>query len=191
MGSRDDCVNKPTLTPDQVRDALRGLSTAELYRIADYGRRYGLANRQAALDVLSHVIRKTLTGERACPVDVPIRIFLQNALRSLVWAGRKKAGLDEVSLDAMVDAGGFDPVSPDRDAEQLLIAKEEVQSMSDELERLFAGDEDAQLVLMGDFDQMPAEEIRSLGGWSVEEYATIRRRMRRAINKVNPLGLRP
>ncbi|PZQ12314.1 MAG: hypothetical protein DI565_15885 [Ancylobacter novellus] len=191
LGSQDDRVSKPTLTPDQVRDALNELTTADLYRIAGYGKFCGMPDRRQALDVVSDAIRQSLVGERRCPVGVPIKTFLRNAMRSLIWAGRKKEKLDECSLDAMVEDEGFDPASTGRDAEELLIAKEEVQSMSKELERLFADDEDAQLVLMGEFDQMSAEAIRSLGNWDLKEFATIRKRIRRTTGRAFPYGQRP
>ncbi|OYZ98240.1 MAG: hypothetical protein B7X99_12175 [Rhizobiales bacterium 17-65-6] len=183
-------MDKPTLTPDQVRHALAELSTADLYRIAEYGKFCGMPDRRDALDVVKDAIQQALVGERLCPVGVPIRIFLRNAMRSLISAHHKRAK-HEVSLDAMVEAYGFDPASTGSDGEQALIAKEEVQSMADELERLFADDEDAQLVVMGDLDQMPAEEIRTLGGWDHKEFATIRRRIRRTIANAYPHGRRP
>lgn len=183
-------MNKPTLTPDQVRDALGELSTADLYRIAEYGRFYGMPDRRLALDVVADAIRQALAGERTCPVDVPIKTFLRNAMRSLIWTNRNKKTMPEVSLDAIVDAG-FDPASSGRHGEETLIAKEEVQSMVNELENLFADDEDAQLVVMGDLDQMSAEDIRSMKGWSDTELATIRRRVRRTCAKARPHGSRP
>ncbi len=183
-------MDKPTLTPDQVRDTLGKLSTADLYRIAEYGKFCGMPDRERALDIVADAIRQTLAGVRLCPVDVPIRTFLRNAMRSRISADRKKK-TREVSLDAMVEASGFDPASPGRDGEQRLVAKEEVESMVNELERLFADDEDAQLVVMGDLDQMSAEEIRTMGGWDHKEFATIRKRIRRATGKANPHGPRP
>ncbi|WP_040577287.1 hypothetical protein [Methylopila sp. M107] len=182
-------MNEPTLTLDQVRDALGGLSTADLYRIADHGKFCGMPDRRKALDVVRDAIGQVVVGERLCPVGVPITTFLRNAMRSLISADLKKAKR-EVSLEAMVEPGSFDPASPGRDGEQMLIAKEEVQSMVDELERLFADDEDAQLVVIGDLDQMPAEEIRTLGGWDHKEFATIRKRIRRTIAKAYPHGWR-
>lgn len=166
-------MDKPTLTLDQVRDALGELSNADLVRLAEYGKFCGMPDRERAFDVVADAIRQALAGERQCPVEVPIRTFLRNAMRSLISAGRKKKKR-EVSLDAMVEATGFDPASPGRDGEQRLIAKEEVRSMVSELERLFSDDEDAQLVVLGDLDQMSAEEIRTLGDWDHKEFATIR-----------------
>ena len=62
--------------------------------------------------------------------------------------------------------------------------------MSVRLEELFADDDEAQLILMGEMDELTAEEIREIGEIDATTYASARRRMRRRIDKEFPDGWR-
>ncbi len=75
-----------------------------------------------------------------------------------------------------------------RDAEEAVLAREDAERRLKALEKLFADDEDAQLVLMGDLDEMPPADIRAMNGWSEQDYASVRRRMRRKLSAAYPDG---
>ena len=78
-----------------------------------------------------------------------------------------------------------------RNAEEMVLAREDAEGRVKALENLFANDEDAQLVLMGDLDEMAAADIRALNGWTEQDYATVRRRMRRMLSAAFPNGWVP
>jgi len=78
--------------------------------------------------------------------------------------------------------------APERNAEQSIIAAEECARRLTVLEALFSEDQEAHMVILGDLDELGAAEIREMLGCDERELATIRRRIRRRIEKAIRLG---
>ena len=140
----------------------------------------------APCDLLSEATVRALAGERKCPRGVSPEVFLGNAMKSIAWARREQ-------LDGEPDTENLDDIerviaAPVHGAEREIIAQQDCDSMLKALEELFADDEEALLVIMGLVDDNEADEIRSIGGWDLRAYATIRRRMRNKISKRYPEG---
>src|SRR3546814_8382210 len=85
------------------------------------------------------------------------------------------------SMSSALDDGPIviEPRTTDRNAEETLLAREDSHARLKALEGLFHDDEDAQLVLMGDLEEMDAGEIRALGDWDEASFATIDRKSTR------------
>jgi DNA-directed RNA polymerase specialized sigma24 family protein len=180
------------LSADEVRDAITALTTADLIRLKKVGTLYAVGVGVEGMEVLNEAVRRALDGTRKCPRDVSMTVFLVNVMRSMASSGRTKAKEEPImeSMSSTLDAGPalLEPASEKRNVEELRLAREEAQGRLQALEELFLDDEDAQLVLMGDLDDMSADEIRALGGWDEQSYATIRRRIRRKIGTRYPQG---
>lgn len=181
-----------TLDIDQTRDAVAALTATDLLRLQRAGAIYGVSIGVDGMDLVNEAISRALGGVRACPTDVPFVVFLRNAMRSIASSERGRMK-EEPMLESMT--GGpdgpltaVDRKAPGRTGEETLLAREDTDARLKALETLFADDEDAQLVLMGDLDEMSAAEIRGMNEWSEQAYASVRRRMRRKLFAAYPNG---
>lgn len=181
-----------TLDIDQARDAVAALTATDLLRLQRAGAIYGVSIGVDGMDLVNEAISRALGGVRACPTDVPFVLFLRNAMRSIASSERARMK-EEPMLENMT--GGpdgpltaVDRTAPGRTGEETLLAREDTDARLKALETLFADDEDAQLVLMGDLDEMSAADIRAMNEWSEQAYASVRRRMRRKLSAAYPNG---
>ncbi|MFN3728057.1 MAG: hypothetical protein ACK4SZ_17330 [Allosphingosinicella sp.] len=185
-------MSRPILDVSEAHQAFEALTSADLLRLERAGRIYAMGLNCDAGDLLSDAICQTLEGVRNCPREMPLASFLIGVMRSRAWALRQKATsrLQLVSIDAE-DAEGrplVAPASPERNAEEWILAKEDVEARISALEQLFADDEEAMLMMWADLDETPKEEIMAMNDLDATGYATIRRRMRRKINAAFPTG---
>ena len=95
------------LTPAEVESALKCLGRAEVLRLTKVAARLSDGTSQTGDDLFQEAVLKALDGERQCPRDVDISVFLANAMRSLAWAAREREGADPLA-DAhdVADSGG-------------------------------------------------------------------------------------
>lgn len=181
-----------TLDIDEVRDAVAALTAADILRLQRIGAAYGVSIGVEGMDMVNEAISRALGGVRACPRDVPFVVFLRNAMRSIASSERAKVK-EEPMLKSMTVGlddrpAVLDRPSIGRNAEETALAREDAEGRLKALETLFADDEDAQFVLMADLDEMPAGDIRAMNGWSEQDYASVRRRMRRKLSAAYPNG---
>jgi len=118
---------------------------------------------------------------RCCPRDVDPARFLISVMRSIAshdWERSKKSkevavGGDQ-ELDQHLPAGGqgFDDEG---------LSAEDYEARLAAVDALFADDEEAQMVIMGLKEEASPADIRAAFGWNTTQYATIRKRMRRAL----------
>lgn len=185
-------MNGPTLDSAEARQAIESLTSADLLRLERAGRIFALIAGCDADDLLSEAICQTIEGNRNCPREMAIMPFLVGVMRSRAWASKQKANLlpELVSMDATADSGRsrHEPATPERNAEQSALAKEDTAARRDALEALFADDEQATLFLWADLEELSKEEIMVMNALDITAYATIRRRMRRKINAAFPNG---
>lgn len=191
-GNGRDGVTAAPLSTDEVREAIAALTTADLIRLKRVGAAYAVGIGVEGMEVLNEAVRRTLDGTRNCPSDVPMTVFLVNVMRSMASSGRAKAKEEPMmeSMSSTLDDGPavLEPPSERRNVEEMRLAREDAEGRLRALEDIFRDDDDAQLVLMGDVDEMSADEIRALGAWDEQAYATIRRRIRRKIAARYPQG---
>ncbi|WP_293869635.1 hypothetical protein [Sphingomonas sp. 67-36] len=185
-------MNRDAFDPDEIRAALDGLAAIDLARLRRTGRIYALGLACEADDLIGEAVAAILSGARVCPRTMALVPFLIGAMRSIASAARGSTGRvkETVSLDATGTDGRLlvVPVDPDPDAETRLLAAEDMSERIMALEALFADDEQALLMLMCDLEFYSKEEIMTMNDLDDKAYATIRRRMRRAINGRYPAG---
>ena len=174
-------------TPDEIKEQLEKLSQADWFRLektADY-LVWGLAITSD--DLLNEIFCRTLEGARKCPHNVPIVVFLIGAMRSAVSSYLDKRKHDPLEQaihsdsidqeDSMLFEGNqFSLDTPD----EIILA----QQTLDRINELFKGDDNAQMVLMGQMDGYSPEEIQSLTGLNPTEYASTLRSIRRKHEKL-------
>ena len=185
-------MNRPVLDLSEARRAIEALTTADLLRLERAGGLYAMGLHCEAGDLLAEAIAQTLEGVRNCPREMSLVSFLIGAMRSRAWAIRQKAAPKPqlVSIDAE-DAEGrplVEPTSTQRNAEEWMLAQDDVEERIRALEQLFADDDEAMLMMWADLDETPKEEIMAMNDLDATGYATIRRRMRRKIKAAFPAG---
>ncbi len=175
----------PIVAEEPSRDvavALGALSNAELMRLNALARLWtrGLPETLSWADVLQEAIARALDGSRKWPPGVPILSFLSGVMRSICddhWRHEmREARVIVRSADAADEVGAANP-----DPERVVAA---AQALSD-IHDLFAGDYAALKIITGLADGLTATEICETYGLSEREYDTTRKRMRRALLRVD------
>lgn len=142
-------------------------------------------------ELLNEAVVRALSGTRRCPRSTQPVVFLANAMKSIVSAGRESLALqpETTSLAATgTDGKVLDPPSRQRTVEETLTARDDCAARLAALDDLFKDDEEAQMVILGDIEGLDAEAIRDMQGWTLQELATVRRRIRRRIEARYPTG---
>jgi len=140
-------------------------------------------------DLLQEAILRTLEENgRKCPSDVPVPIYLDNAMRSIADGERKKYVRERPAGTVQSDERPeeellVDPQDPAPSPADTALARIELGEVKDALEQLFADDPKAQAVIMGDSEGWSADEIKDLGNMDDKQYASARKRVRRGLTK--------
>jgi RNA polymerase sigma factor (sigma-70 family) len=192
-------------TPDEVHRALASLSEADLVRLAAYAQ-----NRISAIgpfaahgrdrdDLLQEAATRLLDGRRNWyPERVDIVKYLIRVIESIAseWASHRKrnrSSPEYASLESEVskkdDEGQL--ISPfaavpaaGSNVEEQIIDDAESKALADEIEKEFADDEPAGLVLLAWQSGMKGPQIQKDLGWTETEYRTTVRRIQRRAQKI-------
>lgn len=178
------------LSPDELREAFR-LTAVERAKLVKAARHLADGSDYESDELLSEAIVRALDGTRSCPRDIEPMAFLYNAMKSIASAAWEARSLRP--RIASIDAPGAENVAaamraPGRSAEDQLLAEEDMTKRVEALTLLFDADPDALCVVMGDLDDLAADEIRDLCGLDTAAYPTVRRRIRRTIERQYPRG---
>jgi len=159
-------------TRRDVGAALAALSEEDLVRLRAIARlrARSLPGGMSWSDLLHEAVLRALTGARPWPPGVPLLAFLAGVMRSLCdeqWRRHRRHD----HLPTPHDSGGVD------DPERACAAAEALAA----IQRLFASDAAALMVITGLISGMAAEDIRRHYGLTAVEYDTTRRRIRRTL----------
>jgi len=180
---------RSVLTRDEFIAALRALSPTGLVRLKEKARFRALGSGMEGKDLLQEAILRTLEENgRKCPSDVPVPIYLDNAMRSIADGERKKYVRERPTGTVQSDERPeeellVDPPDPAPSPADTALARIELGEVLDALEQLFADDPKAQAVIMGDSEGWSAEETKDLGNMDDKQYAAARKRVRRGLTK--------
>jgi DNA-directed RNA polymerase specialized sigma24 family protein len=180
-------------TTVEVVAAIDALSEADWYRLRDFAvRREFLLNEKArGRDLLGEAFERLLRGSRKWDkTKVGFLTFLYGAMRSVAYSWLKEkispmgAALSAASLVVENEDGKLsDPVenfhSSEVDATQLLVYKETLE----QIDALFAHDEEERMIIEGFRDGLEPPAIRDLWGFSQPKYNAIIIRMRRKMRR--------
>ena len=187
---KDDAQDN--LTVDELRTSIGSLSQADKLRLHKAARILCGGTRFEWNDLFNEAVARALTGKRHCPREVAVVQFLANVMRSIASAARisqaREPETRSLSATGTEGAAAENVAAPERHPEQLAVARQECEAMLAAIDLLFGDDEEAQMVLMGDMDGLGAEAIRDMQGWNLQQYATVRRRIKRKINERFPKG---
>jgi RNA polymerase sigma-70 factor (ECF subfamily) len=180
-----------TLTVDELGDAIRSFSRADKLRLRKAGCLFSGGTELDWESLLQEAVLRALDGTRRCPRSAPPVKFLINAMRSLASAERDSVTLrptPEPLSATRTEGAALSVPEPGRDAEALLLAREDYALRLAALEDLFSDDEEGLMIVMGDMDGLDADAIRELTGLDHKGLATARRRIRRRVEAKYPGG---
>ena len=179
---------EPVRDRGAITQAIRALAPRDWLRLRRKAEHY--ANIVADMepeDLLQEAFRRTLDGERHCPVSVDVTHFLCEAMRSIASGERRKVGRRPASMPLAGHSDGAvqapDPPDPLPDPENLLAEAQEEVRRRTEIVALFGDDLVAQTMVEGILDEMRGEELRTLTGLDETAYASKRRLIRRRLEK--------
>jgi DNA-directed RNA polymerase specialized sigma24 family protein len=180
---------KPTgkmfTTPADAALALKVVSESDLLRLKTIARIYarGLPADVGWADLLQEAFARVLDGSRQRPEGISLVVFLAGIMRSLKsehWRrALRESRRSQTVLPYQEPGGPEDRELPDPapDPERVLIALQELAA----IDKLFAGDRAALLIINGLGAGLSAEQIRIATGISKTDYDSARKRMRRTL----------
>jgi DNA-directed RNA polymerase specialized sigma24 family protein len=177
------------LTREEFIEAYTALSKAAQVKLLRAAEILAFKTNMSGDDLLQEAVVRAIDGERNCPAGMPLTTFLYGAMRSIADAERKSLAREgaKVGLEVLAEVGA-EPASPGRNAEEAMIAADDFSARVTALLDLFADDEPALMVVMGDLDEIPAEELRQMVGLDKTGFATVRKRIRRKLADAYPNG---
>ena len=181
-----------TLSVEELQAAISAFSQQDRLRLRKAACLFCGGTGYEWQDLYQEAVVRALEGARCCPQAVKPTVFLANAMRSIATESRKSIARhpQTISLAATGTEGGVLNVSdPTPTAQDVRIARDTCAAAVAALEALFEDDGDAWMVVQGDIEGQDADAIRSMMGWNLTQYATVRRRIRRNIEKAYPAGL--
>jgi DNA-directed RNA polymerase specialized sigma24 family protein len=169
-------------TTTDISRAIHALSDADLVRLKALARLWarGLPAGAGWTDVLQEAIVRALDGSRKWPPGVPVLAFLSGIMRSICddhWRRLRRESEMLVRDAELADvcAAGEEVNVPS--PERVVAAAQSLAA----IDRLFAGDALALIVIAGLAEGLTPPEICKRYGMSEREYDTTRKRMRRAL----------
>ncbi|UHC14683.1 sigma-70 family RNA polymerase sigma factor [Methylobacterium currus] len=162
-----------------VAAAIRGLSTVDLVRLRALARLR--ARRLPGLDwsdILHEAIVRALDGTRRWPPEVPILVFLAGCMRSIEHDLRRRLAQEQAWR-------AHDPADCEgTDLERAIAAAQALGAIVS----LFSGDETVLWIIEGLGHGRSAAEIRARHGLSQTDYDSARKRLRRALLRLDSEG---
>lgn len=181
--SSDDAATQ-YLDPQAFRRRLQELDDSALMRLYKKARIYTWKTGMDPEDLLHEAIARTLAGGRSCPEHVDTSTYLCNAMLSIASTARERR-------DREIEDSAADDESGDRAAVIAASAKAGDPTVrhakaADSLKRLeaaFAGDTQAEAVIIGLANQWTPAEIQEVGEMDETQYHSARRRVRRTLER--------
>lgn len=137
-------------------------------------------------DLLQEAIVRTVSGERKCPRDLPIEVFLSGVMRSLVSSSAKETSRkpETVSLDVEGSSDLHESlaVAEQDTPEKHMINANQARVLQNRILDALSDDETNQILALGMMDEQKGAELQKLAGINENELATRRRQIRRRLN---------
>ena len=185
-------AQRDLLTAEELRSALEALRPIDLVRLQKKATALASGTGMEPDDLLQEAVSRALEedGGRNCPRDVHPVTFLGNVIRS-VASHRRNEWAREMPIGARGE-GEADPVAdvpdPRPSPEDAVIGRLDLGATVARIEAMFQGDPQAQAIIIGSMEGWSPDEIREAQPMSEIEYATARKRVRRALLRQFPKG---
>ena len=164
-----------------MRDAIEALYEEEHAKLIDIARFRAAGFSGAYEDLLHEALTKALDGQRKCPADTDFTAFLSNVMRSLAnnWRkGRERHRTEQFPEDKKARERLFLGIGRIESAEEVRMQGEKLERML----TLFENDPVA-LRVAKLMSRHRGDALRVAAGISTRELATVRRRIRRRVER--------
>lgn len=189
-----DDVPDPWAVPRNIDEALASLSDADSLRLLKAAKQLSRPTRYTPEELINQALHNALAGDRQYKPEVNLIAFLFMTMRSLVSSDcksqRRQPGI--ISLDTKMedsDRALLEKLqNPCPVPEDIFETQENLAIIRQSFLELFDDDLVAQTVLEGIMEEMSPQEIQELAGLDQKGYASMRRLIRRRIDKAFPKG---
>ena len=180
-----DVPRSATLDNAAFIASLDALAPTELLRLRKKSAYRAAGTGMEGDDLLNEAIQRTLEEDgRNCPVDVSVAVYLDNAMRSIANGEREKYvrwtplgdGHDENSPVGKLADSNPSPADA-------ALGRIEFERVVNRIQDIFADDPQAQAIVIGDMEGWSPEEIKEMEPMDNKQYASARRRVRRALER--------
>lgn len=179
----------------ELGEALEKLSDADWLRLSKIAKALSRKCGISDDDLLQEAFTRALAGDRRCPYEVNLVLFLAKTMGSIASSDAKSyTRHPEISLQAPKYENGNDYQEALADpkpskTEDVAIARMDLAKVQEVIPDLFKSDsESIQYLVMGILDGMDAGELQEFSGLHGTEYNSARRLFRRRIEKAFPGG---
>ena len=176
-----------TRSRDEVESAILAFTPDEALRLRDVSWRYASLCTLEADDLLQEAIVRALEGSRKCPVNISVVRFLAEAMRSIAHGESEKTEnqVVPISLLSADDQESKSLNRPDRSPsiEENVINEESAAILRNSIIALFNEGTPERDMVEGIMDGWSAEELRELLNLDKTVYNSMRRLIRRRLNK--------
>ena len=185
-----------SLSRNEVESAILAFTGDELLRLRTISWKYAPRCKLEGDDLLQEAIVRALDGSRKCPANISVVKFLAEAMRSIAHGESEKIENQVVTVSLLGandhDGEAFDPPDPSPSIEENVI-NEEINEESaaivhDGILSLFQDGTPERDMVDGIIDGWSADELRELLNLDKTAYESMRRLIRRRINKAYPEG---
>jgi DNA-directed RNA polymerase specialized sigma24 family protein len=181
-----------TRSRDETESAMLAFTADDQLRLRKVSWYYASRHAIEAEDLLQEAIARALDGSRKCPVNVSVVKFLAEAMRSIAHGETEKLENQVVTISLIKSDGpeddALDLSDPSPSIEDKMIEEENAANFHDSILSLFEEGTPARDMVGGMMDDWSAEELREVMGLDKTAYASMRKLIRRRLNKAYPRG---
>ena len=172
------------LTVEEMRTAIEQLGAADILRLEKAAAYFGRRSGQSADDLRQEAYVRALDGRRRCPRGVGVPLFLSNVMGSIASERDRDAQHADVDQMTTVDAAAAHRLSNYQpDVLEQVCTRIDGDRLRREAIHLFNDNERAKVMFEGIVEEMEGEELRGLLDASQTEFDSLRRLVRRRLDK--------
>lgn len=181
------------LSQEELENAIAAFSDADWTRInkaAAFYQRLCSRSSMSANDLVQEALLRAISGTRKCPRDVGVAMFIAKAIRSIANGEAEKIENIQPTISLDDETSSFELSGQDASPEDMVSNKQEHQKLEQKLINLFAGDETAQLMVLGILEGESRADLQALSELDDTQFNSKRRKIRRTINKASQNGFK-
>lgn len=174
---------RDVLSVDEFKENLSSLTEDKWIKLGKSAEYLCMGLAIEGQDILNLAFCKALEGKRKCPRELPLEIFINGAMESLVDAYLKKRKRDPLHLTVKMseedDCLDIDDLQPTIDTpEEILKAKQTLEEIDQTIK------DDEAMVVMAQLDGYNPQQIQETVGLTPTQYASTLRAIRRKLDKL-------
>jgi DNA-directed RNA polymerase specialized sigma24 family protein len=181
-----------TLSREELESAILALTPDELLRLREVSRHYAYLYRLEAEDLLQEAVARALEGSRKCPANISVVRFLAEAMRSIAHGESEKVENQAATIPLRSandhEGEGLEPHDPSPSVEEKVINEESAAIVRNNILSFFQNGTPERDMVEGIMEELSPDELRELLNLDKTGYNSMRKLIRRRLNKAYPKG---